>query len=405
MKTITRATGLNRALTDLDSYATKAIALIAKADPDIANLSFGEPEFGPPEHLLPSIEKEDWSLASFLAASKHYEEARGSLPLRVSIADWYRTRYGLNVNPETEILVTHGGVAAITLALLATTEVGDTVGISDPSYMLYSRTVKTLGRCARAIARPPGVNEYRPLVEDASRLAGTRAMIINSPENPTGYVLGHDEWDLIGEASSRTGIWVIHDEVYDVMDFGRRHRPALDVQALTGRSLLVNSFSKKFGMPGLRIGWLVGPAEVIDLAAKAHDYLYLGVNIQSETIALRLLSDTRGPAWLADRADELAKRCRDAQAQLDEAAGYRWPRKPLGAMFLFPDVTALYEGLPEGYRTAGAPPGDAVAQYLLEQRKVAVVPGSIYGQEGKNHIRLVLCTRSDHFDKALARLS
>lgn len=395
---------LNPVLTGMDIYASKAISLKAKADPSIANLSFGEPVFGPPEHLLQDIEQQDLSLAAFMDASKRYEDPRGSLSLRQAIAAWYQDRYGLKVDPEKEIMVTHGGVEAITLSLLVTTQAQGKVAISDPSYMLYARTITTLERQALRIPRPAGNHEYVRMLAEHGSLEGVAALIVNSPENPTGYVASPEDWAAIGDAAAKSGTWIIHDEVYDAMHFERPHQPARMVASLAKNSIIINSFSKKFGLPGLRIGWMVAPAAIITEAAKAHDYLYLGVNIQYERIAQRLLSDPGKSAWLENMATGVAQRCATAVSTLTQEKGYLWPRRPLGAMFLFPDVSLFYHNLPEKYRQPGRPAGDVVAQYLLEERGVAVVPGSVYGPQGDNHIRLVLCTPDDVFANALKRM-
>jgi phosphonopyruvate decarboxylase len=395
---------LNPTLMAMDVYASKAISQRAKADSSIANLSFGEPVFGPPEHLLRQIDEDDLSLHTFLDAAKRYEDARGDLTLRQAIAHWYWLRYGLTLDPETEIMVTHGGVEAITLALLATTSAHDSVAISDPSYMLYARTIQALERRPKPLARPPGVHEYVDMLQNGDPLAGVKAMIVNSPENPSAYVASADDWQQIGAAAAKHGVWIIHDEVYDVMDFERRHCPARTIGSLAENAILVNSFSKKFGLPGLRIGWLVAPAAIIDLAAKAHDYLYLGVNIQYERIALRLLNDAQQSTWLSTLAQTLERRALQALSALDAQAGFSWPRQPMGAMFLFPEVSGLYACMPASYRAAGIAVGDAVARYLLEERKVAVVPGSVYGRQGERHVRMVLCSAQDTFERAIAHL-
>lgn len=400
----TQPNALNAVLTGMDIYASKAISLKAKADPSIANLSFGEPVFGPPEHLLKAIEQEDLSLSAFMDASKRYEDPRGSLALRQAIAAWYRDRYGLHFDPEREIMVTHGGVEAITLALLVTTSAQDKVAISDPSYMLYARTLKTLERTPLRITRPAGNHEYAEMLAQDGALEGVKAMIVNSPENPTGYVASPQDWAVIGARAERSGCWIIHDEVYDAMHFERPHQPARAIASLANNSIIINSFSKKFGLPGLRIGWMIAPPQVIEQAAKAHDYLYLGVNIQYERIAQRLLNDDGKFAWLEEMSSNIAQRCHTALNTLTEERGYRWPRKPLGAMFLFPEVSGVYQRMPEKYRQPGQHIGDAVANYLLEERGVAVVPGSVYGPQGNNHIRLVLCMPDDVFNLAMKRM-
>lgn len=395
---------LNPVLTGMDIYASKAISLKAKADPSIANLSFGEPVFGPPKHLLDAIEQQDLSLAAFMDASKRYEEPRGSLVLRQAIAVWYQDHYGLKLDAEKEIMVTHGGVEAITLSLLVTTKAQDQVAISDPSYMLCARTINTLERRALHIPRPAGNHEYVRMLAEHGSLEGVSALIVNSPENPTGYVASPEDWAAIGESAAKSGTWIIHDEVYDVMHFERPHQPACMVASLAKNTIIINSFSKKFGLPGLRIGWMVAPAAAINEAAKAHDYLYLGVNIQYERVAQRLLNDPGKSAWLENMANGVATRCAKAVSTLTQEKGYLWPRRPLGAMFLFPDVSLFYHQLPEQYRQPGLPVSDVVAQYLLEERGVAVVPGSVYGPQGDNHIRLVLCTPHDVFENALKRM-
>ncbi|KVD75783.1 aspartate aminotransferase [Burkholderia sp. ABCPW 14] len=397
-------TELNPVLVDMDIYASKAISLRAKADPQIANLSFGEPVFGPPAHLLDDLSREDLSLNAFLDGAKRYEDPRGSLALREAIAGWYRDRYGLLLDAEREIMTTHGGVEAITLALLVTSAAGDPVIVSDPSYQLYARTVATLDRVPRRLRRAPSQHEYADNLADDTLCKGAKAFIVNSPENPTGYVASHDDWRRIAEVADKHGTWVIHDEVYDVMHFERPHMPASTFAPLARNAILINSFSKKFGLPGLRIGWMVAPAHVIDQAAKAHDYLYLGVNIQYERIAKRIIGDPKRDGWLARTVDDLRARNVAAVKRLSADSGYRWTRRPLGAMFLFPDVSGFYEKLPAAYRRDGVPVGDEVARFLLEQRKVAVVPGSAYGRLGDDHVRLVLCTQQQAFEQALERM-
>lgn len=396
---------LNPKLSALEVYASKAIAIEAKKDPNIVSLSFGEPEFGPPKYALKEIEEQDLNLVSFLDSVKRYEDPRGSLKLREAISDWYKRRYNLTIDPDKEIMITHGGVEAITLALLCTSEAGDSIAITDPSYMLYERTVQTLERKACSLKRTSGNDEYQKLMTDVvslETLQSCKTLIINSPENPSGYVLDENERKLITEYSNQTGLWIIHDEVYDTMAFSRKHKPLLSENSKN--IILINSFSKKFGMPGLRIGWMVASEAVINLASKIHDYLYLGVNIQYEKIATRLLSDERNEQWLLMNTQKIHQRIETALEVLTDEKGFTWPRKPLGAMFLFPNVRKLYDLMPEEYKLKNFSVGEAVAKYLMKEKKVAVVPGSVYGSESADHIRLVLCSTEHDFNLAMQRL-
>ena len=150
----------NSVLQNMEIYASKAIATKAKLDPSIANLSFGEPEFGPPNYLLNSIQENCLDLNTFLDSVKRYEDPKGSLSLREAISSWYRSRYGLSVNPHTEVMITHGGVEAITLAILSTTQANDPIAITDPTYMLYGRTIQSLSRRPLNLSRNAQLHEY-----------------------------------------------------------------------------------------------------------------------------------------------------------------------------------------------------------------------------------------------------
>jgi aspartate/methionine/tyrosine aminotransferase len=402
-------TQLNTTLSNMGVYASKTISQTAKAFPDILNLSIGEPEFGPPEHLLSVFESEDLTVENFLDSVKRYEQSRGSPALRQAVANWYQRRYGLRIDPDKEVLITHGGVEAITLAILSTTQTAEPIAVTDPAYMLYARSIATLGRNPISFQRTPAVEEYKNLIETndsfAQGFGGAKAIIINSPENPSGYVLSKEEWQLLADVSQKNDTWIIHDEVYDTTTFSREHFPARGIDEFGERTIMVNSFSKKFGTPGLRIGWLIANERLIDIAAKAHDYLYLGVNILYERIANRLLSHPNIEAWFAKNNEVLLARIKQATNLLTSENGFIWKRDPMGAMFLFPDVVGLHEVIPSKYKTQNATIGEAVANYLVQERRIASVPGSVYGQQGNNHIRLVTCSPANIYDSAIKRLA
>ncbi|ANJ99447.1 pyridoxal phosphate-dependent aminotransferase [Serratia plymuthica] len=400
---------LNSTLSDIGVYVSKAISQAARDNPDIMNMSIGEPAFGPPAHLLAEIAQTDLTQEAFLSSAKRYGHSLGSLALRQAIADWYLRRYNLKINPETEVLITHGGVEAVALAILCCSNPGDTLAITDPSYMLYERALLALGRQPRRFSRPVGDAEFTDLIDSdpsfRSQLGGAKAVIVNSPENPSGYVLSAEEWQQLMRCAERSGAWIIHDEVYDSMAFNRPHYPARSFDPLASRTVLANSFSKKFGIPGLRIGWLVGSAEFIATASKTHDYLVLGVNRQYEQIALRILQDAQTDDWLADKQKMLHSRIRLAKQRLTPTLGFSWPRSPMGGMFLFPCVRGLYQRLPPAQRQRFATVGESAADYLLQVARVATVPGIIYGQSCADHIRIVLCCDEPTFHTALERLA
>jgi phosphonopyruvate decarboxylase len=380
-------------------YASKSISDRAKKNNKILNLSFGEPYFGPPENIEQQI-SESLSYQEFLKSVKRYESAQGSLELRKTISKYYKNNYNLDIDPENEIIVTHGGVEAITLAILCTSTPDDYIALTSPTYMLYERTISALSRNILKINRDKNSeNQYENISNELRENA--KAIIINSPENPSGYILSNEDW----KSMNNNDCWIIHDEVYDSMSYSRNHTPAISYKELKHRSIVINSFSKKFGIPGIRIGWMIAPKELINLAKKAHDYLYLGVNIQYEKIANTILSNDDNLAWLKNNSCIMEKRINYALDNLTERNGFLWTRKPYGAMFLFPDISLLYKKIPSYYKNKHKYPSDAVAEYLFNELEIAVVPGSVYGEEGINHIRMVTCGEEEVFYKAIDKLS
>lgn len=399
---------LNNILEEMIAYTSKDIAKKVSKMPDVMNLSFGEPEFGPPDFLRTLIEEEGLTWDAFLKSVKGYEQSKGSPELREAIAGWYRQKYNLIIDPECEIMITHGGVEAINLAIQCTTQNKQGVIVTNPSYMLYERVITALDRNPVILDRPMVGSEYHTALDESqsdSILQQAGAIIINSPENPSGYMLDSKDWESVANFTKQHGIWVIHDEVYDVMAYSEQHQPARRIPTLQGNTILINSFSKKFGLPGLRIGWIVADEKFINMASKLHDYFYLGVNKQYEQIATLILKDQRIDRWLNEVVRKLEARMVKAINVLDEDQGYQWLRKPSGAMFLFPDVSNLYMRLPPKWKNNEITIGECVAEYLLQEKGVAVVPGYIYGSNSANNIRLVLCTTDDVFEKALYRLT
>ncbi len=293
-------------------------------------------------------------------------------------------------------MITHGGVEAITLSILCTSDAGDGVMVSNPSYMLYERSIS--------------ISQYSDVLNDElinslNNKHKIRMMIVNSPENPSGYVLSKDDWEAVHKFCNTNDIWLVHDEVYDTMHFTRDHKPVGTSSTLPRNSIIINSFSKKFGIPGLRIGWLIANEDFIEQAAKAHDYMYLGVNSQYEEIARLILENAEIDIWLIDNSAKIHQRALKMTSVLTEKIGYTWDRPPYGAMFLFPNVENLYKIIPAEFRKNNLTVGEAVANYLLEVKKVAVVPGIVYGRNSANHIRLVLCSSEEVFENALNQLS
>lgn len=391
---------LNPQIQGLGPYASKAIARSVEGSMDVANLSIGEPEFGPPPAAAARLE-EVVRATTFIRAAKRYEESRGLPSLRALISGYYRHYSGLAVSAQTEVLVTAGGAGALTAAILATTRPGDAVLIGDPSYMLYERLVTVLGRVPRRLVRKASEGFRYDL--DRVRAAidpSTTAMIVNSPENPTGYVCPDAEMAALLELCRSRGMTLIHDEVYDQLCFDRPHRPAASFGGLAN-VVQINSMSKKFGVPGLRLGWLVSSEETVGVAAKAQDYTTLAVGRFAERAGEVLLECPGLDEWFAEVRASMKKRLELVASRLSAIPGIELPSPISGGMFAFPTVAALAHRL--GLRSASGS-GAAVTEWLLARAKVAVVPGGVYGRQGEDSVRLVVCGGREDLHRALARI-
>ena len=393
---------INPIFDKLISYASKNIAVSVEGDPNIINLSFGEPDFGPPEYAVSELSRV-LQVTNVLDNLKKYEVSRGSENLRRGIVKYYLKNYKLEYDSKTQILVTHGGSGGLTMALLACSQSGDEILVPDPSYTLYERLVSILGRTPKKVQRL--VNKGFGYDLDSivkSITAKTRALIINSPENPTGYVCSIDEMKKLVEICQDAGIWLIHDEVYDQFAFYERHTPASLLTNSFDNVILVNSLSKKFGVPGLRIGWIAADEKLISAAAKSQDYSSMALNKTSEQIAEILLTSTESMQWFANIKTLLSQRLHKLYSALYGTSVFEFPCIPRGGMFLFPRVSGLAY-LISGNNSDKAG-GEVVSTWLLNQIKVATVPGSVYGTESKDFIRIVCCVENTTLDAATTRI-
>jgi aspartate/methionine/tyrosine aminotransferase len=390
---------LNHEIAHLGSYASKSIARRVESQAHVISLSIGEPAFGPPPSALQALTEAACSDLP-LSSLKRYEESLGSPTLRQAIAGYYGRYTGLAVRPESDVLVTHGGAGALTAAILACSRPGDEILIGDPSYMLYERITVVLGRTPKRVPRR-AEDGYRYDVDLVRSMVGPRtaALVLNSPENPTGYVCSADEMRGLARLCTEHDLTLIHDEVYDQFTFHGPHVPALGFEGFAN-AIQVNSTSKKFGVPGLRIGWLTSTPDRVAVAAKVQDYTSLAVNRFTERCAEVLLSCGDLSEWFAATRRDLEERVKLVVERLSAIPGFAFPAPVQGGMFAFPAVGGFAAAL-------GTPPGsagDAVSAWLLDVAHVAAVPGGIYGSQGADSVRLVLCGDRGELEQALDRI-
>jgi len=349
-------------------------------------LGVGEPDFTPPQHILE---------AAKLALDKgktHYPPTTGIQELREALAEKAKRDYALSYDPDTEILVTIGGTQAIFLAMQALINPGDEVLIPDPGFLCYEPSV------LMAEGRPAFVpllekNDFRIKEEDViSQITKrSRMMTINSPNNPTGAVLSHDDLARLAKLAVERDLLVISDEVYEKITYDDvRHFCMATFPRMRERTLVVGSFSKTYAMTGFRVGYVYGPKELIMPLMLVHQYCVARVDGLAQYAALEAL---RGPqGFIREMVSEFDRRRRLLCARLNEIEGFQCSL-PKGAFYIFANI--------EGFKMLS----DKLAELLVRQARVVTVPGSAFGMRGEGYLRFSYATAHDKIEEALNRIA
>jgi aspartate/methionine/tyrosine aminotransferase len=393
---------VNRDLLSIRPHASKAISDAALANSDLVNLSIGEASFGAPQKVLDALTRALSEPSGDVSpAFNRYAHSRGTPALRQAIARRYRRLYGVDVDPEAELLVTHGAAEAIWLAVFSLTNPGDEVLIPDPCYVLYDGITLSLGRRAMRLATSAEsgfrftAQQFRDAITPSTRL-----VILNSPANPTGAFYEATELAALLAVAREAGVTVLHDEVFDRVVFDGAHTPLAALDPGFDSTIMVNSLSKVYGMTGWRLGWLVARPEVVEQALKAHTYMSLAVATVIQDAVTDALNDPEVDAEVERNITALQQRMLRVKRELESIDGVTFPAgAPRGGFYLFPRVTGLAQRL----GLEGASASEAVTAYLA-RHGVAVVPGNVYGPSGEGHIRLVVAAPDALLDEALARM-
>lgn len=361
----------------------RARALIAAGEP-VVMLTIGDHDIATDPAILAAMGDS--------AARGHtgYTPVEGSLALRRAVAARIAARSGVPADP-AGIAITCGGQAGLFASLMAVIDPGESCIVLDPYYATYAQTVRAAG--GRPILVPcPAEAGFQP---DPAAIAAalapdTRAILVNTPNNPTGAVYGAGPLEGIARLCRERDLWLISDEVYDGQVWEGRHLSPRALPGMAGRCLVVNSMSKSFGMTGFRLGWVAGPepaaARIWELAI-ATNYGLPGFIQDAALWAL-----TEGAAAEATLRTRYAARRAAALAALRDGEGCR-VSPPQGGMFLMLDIR------PTGLS------GTAFALRLLEEERIAVMPGESFGTAAAGHVRIALTRPEAALVPALGRVA
>jgi len=358
---------------------------LAQEMPDIINLSVGEPDFSPPAYCLDA----GWRAAK--EGKTHYAPTNGILELRELLSKKAYRDYGLNYDPNLEVLVTVGGSEAIFLALMSLVNPGDEVLIPNPGFVCYEPSVLLAGGVPISVPLLEE-NNFKPKADDVTSLITnkSRVIVLNHPNNPTGSALSYDEAAALTEVAVERDLIVICDDVYEKIVYDdAKHYCLASFPGMRERTLIVNSFSKTYAMTGLRVGYVLGSKELVSPAWLVHQYLVACVDTMAQYVAVAALE---GPQeFVKDMVKEFDRRRKLVVERLSEIEGFRCAL-PKGAFYVFPSIKDFNM------------PSERFAEFLLKEAHVAVVPGSSFGSYGEGYIRISYAAAYEQLEEALDRI-
>lgn len=383
------STRISTRLRNIEQSATYAIFDMVQSlrsrGIEVLDLGGGEPSFATPAHISEAANQaiaEGWT---------HYTPSRGIPALLSAISDKLASDNRISADPKQNIVVTPSAKHALFSALSAVLGPGDEIIVPTPSWVSYQAIARLIG--ATPVELPLSAANGFALTDDAlsSRLTPrTRALLVNSPNNPTGHMLSDAEAALIADFAARHDLIIISDEIYEKLTYGKPHISLASLPSAADRTLTINGFSKAYAMTGWRLGYIAGPADLIDaaLVVNQHTVGCAGAFVQQGGVAA-----LRGDQTALEAMRSTYEERRDIVVTgLNSLPGVRC-YAPDGAFYAFADITGLNLG-----NSAD------VTQWLLREAGVVVTPGPAFGAGGEGHIRLSFAADTAIVNAAIARI-
>ncbi len=360
----------------------KFFDIVATMD-DVISLGIGEPDFTTPEPVVQA------GIASLQGGETHYTSNSGRLELRTGLTDYIVQTYRVSYDPAEELVITVGVSEALYLALNAVLDPGDEVIIPTPCFVSYQAEAILAGGVP--IEVPTFAQNDFQLQADALEAAitpRTKAILISSPNNPTGAVAKRTALLDVARLAEQHDLVVISDELYDQLVYGVEHVCFASLPGMRARTILLGGFSKNYAMTGWRVGFAAAPAKLLDGLLRIHQYTIMCAPTTAQDAALEALRS--GGPYVERMVAEYDRRRQLIVSGLNQL-GLR-TSEPHGAFYAFPNISA--SGMDE----------ERFAQLLLEEERVAVVPGSAFGSGGAGFVRCSYATAYEQIEEALLRL-
>ena len=382
---------LSRLVSSIPPSETLAVSDRAKAlkaaGRDVVALAGGDPDFDTPDYI---------TAAAFQAienGATHYPAPmKGITPLLEAIAHKMETDNGVKVNPATDVVVTPGGKWSLFLALSAILNPGDEVLYLEPVWVSYPPMIVLAGGTPVGVTLSADDN-FRITADQlrAKITPRTKALMVNTPNNPTGRVLTREELDAVVEVALEHDLYVISDEIYETIIFdGRAHLSPAAQPGMAERTLTINGLSKSHAMTGWRLGWLVGPTPIMKLATQMNSQT---VSSAANFTMHAAVAALKGPKHTTQAMTDAYKKRRDFMVPALNAIDGVECMNIEGAFYLFPRFPNSTKNSAE------------LAEALIDKAGIASVPGGAFGKSGEGHVRFTIATAMSDLEKAVEKLA
>ena len=375
---------LNKRIVDIKPSGIRKFFSIAQEMDNVISLGVGEPDFLTPWHIRQQ------GIDTLERGCTRYTANAGLAELRSEISKFYAENYLVKYNPDNEVLVTVGGSEGIDMAIRSIVEPGDEVLVVEPSFVCYKPIVEVCGGIATPLVTYEE-DEFKltPQALENAITNKTKALVFPYPNNPTGAVMNESELKAISEVIIKHDLIVISDEIYSALTYTEEgHISIASITGMQERCIVINGFSKTYSMTGWRLGYALGPKEIIEQMTKLHQFAIMSAPTTSQFAAIDALRNG---------SDDIRKMREDYDMRRRYTVhGFREIGldcfEPRGAFYVFPCIKST--GLSS----------EEFAEKLIKSKRVAVVPGNAFGDCGEGFIRVSYCYSIDNIKEAIKRI-
>jgi len=350
---------------------------------DVISLGVGEPDFATPWHIREAC------IYSLECGNTSYTSNKGLIELREMLSESIKKDLDLSYDPEGDILITTGVSEAVDLAFRAVLNPGDEVIVPQPCYVAYIPDVILAGGVPKVVATKLS-DQFKLRAKDveAALTEKTKVLLLSYPNNPTGAIMTQDDLEEIADVVVENDLLVISDEVYDKLTYEGKHASIAQLEGMKDRTILLNGFSKSCAMTGWRIGYAAGDPSLVGAMTKVHQYTMLCAPVMAQMAAIEALK--RGDVEMMEMKREYNRRRHLFVSELERIGLPCF--EPKGAFYAFPSI--------EGTGLSS----EEFAERLLNEQKVAAVPGSVFGEGGEGFLRCSYATSREEIMEAVERM-